>query len=787
MLTRHRTLLLVVLLTALLLVPLSAPRPVAAATPASAFQTISAIGGEVNALAVSGTTAYVGEGAALVVVGVSDPANPARRGRLALPQSPQEIQVIGSLAYVADGAGGLQIIDVSNPAIPALRGSFTTAGVASGITVAGGRAYIAVGAQGLQIVDVSNPAAPALLGSYNDATNLCVVNRVKVIGTLAYLAADCGFQIVDVSSTAAPALRGGYYARGLLRGFQIVGDLAYIARGNYGDSSLLILSVATPAAISKVGEFLTSDTNFDVGLSGHVAYLMSGWVSEVVDITNPGNPTMARFFRGGYNISVEAGRAYLADGVDMNIFDISSPLAPKEYSGSAMVGSARQVQVVGHTAYTLSRSGGLRIVDVSNLTAPTLIGAYDPASGGQFYGLYATGDRAYLTFEKQLLILDVSAPSAPKLLGSYTFNLGGSIAYAFSVFVSGGRAYVGTSNASALGSADKLAIIDVSNPASPVLLSETQMSYPTATVVGDLAYVIASSKLTILNVANPASPTSVGSIDFSSELIALADVQVVGNLAYLAYGNGGGGLKIVDVQNPAAPVVKGAYTLPSPASSVRVSGGVAYIATKDAMLHALDVRNPTVPAELSSYQMPDTINGIDMTGGLIYVASYVGMYVLRAHPDLFPASGAIAPAGGSVTNYDGSVSLSFPAGAVSGATNISYSGQLAPAHGLGLRLGSLRSFTLTATDGGGAPVTQFAQPYTMVVTYTDAELAAAGLSEASLNIAFWDGSAWTNLLPCAGCGVDTVNNKVTVKLNHFTEFALLGAVEYKSYLPLVRR
>jgi hypothetical protein len=90
-------------------------------------------------------------------------------------------------------------------------------------------------------------------------------------------------------------------------------------------------------------------------------------------------------------------------------------------------------------------------------------------------------------------------------------------------------------------------------------------------------------------------------------------------------------------------------------------------------------------------------------------------------------------------------------------------------------------------------ITQYAQPYTLTISYTDEQLAALGVDQASLNLAFWNGSAWVNLLPCAGCGVDTVNNRLAAVLDHFNEFALLGAGrpagdgKSRVYLPAVRR
>ena len=81
----------------------------------------------------------------------------------------------------------------------------------------------------------------------------------------------------------------------------------------------------------------------------------------------------------------------------------------------------------------------------------------------------------------------------------------------------------------------------------------------------------------------------------------------------------------------------------------------------------------------------------------------------------------------------------------------------------------------------------------MVISYTDEQLATLGIAETDLNLAFWNGSAWVNVLPCAGCGVDTVNNRLTAVLDHFTEFAFLSGVptagdgKIRVYLPLARR
>jgi hypothetical protein len=84
----------------------------------------------------------------------------------------------------------------------------------------------------------------------------------------------------------------------------------------------------------------------------------------------------------------------------------------------------------------------------------------------------------------------------------------------------------------------------------------------------------------------------------------------------------------------------------------------------------------------------------------------------------------------------------------------------------------------------GTPVTLFAQPYTLILDYTPAELAARAVKEAGLNLLYWNGSTWVDMLPCTGCSVDTGSNCLMVVANHLTEFAFVGKTE-RIFLPLV--
>ena len=84
-------------------------------------------------------------------------------------------------------------------------------------------------------------------------------------------------------------------------------------------------------------------------------------------------------------------------------------------------------------------------------------------------------------------------------------------------------------------------------------------------------------------------------------------------------------------------------------------------------------------------------------------------------------------------------------------------------------------FFLEAVAGEDDPVTSFARPYTLTVRYEDAWWQQAGVRrEEDLNLFYWHEAnlVWVPILPCAGCQVDTVENRVIAVLDHFTEFAM---------------
>lgn len=91
--------------------------------------------------------------------------------------------------------------------------------------------------------------------------------------------------------------------------------------------------------------------------------------------------------------------------------------------------------------------------------------------------------------------------------------------------------------------------------------------------------------------------------------------------ASIAYVSDGPTLRLVDVSDPAAPVVRGSYTFPQNVYGVRVQDAVAYAAIDFHGLGILDVSDPAAPALLGAFQTAGQALSVDVAGSTAVVAN----------------------------------------------------------------------------------------------------------------------------------------------------------------------
>ncbi len=602
-------------------------------------------GGDSYAVAVSGNRAYVGMGASLVVLDISQPASPTVLGQIKLQNTVRGVAVSGNYAYVALYYSGLQVIDISNPASPVRVGGYDTSGAALGVAVSGNYAYVADYTAGLQIIDISNPAEPNRIGGY-DTSGYAL--GVAVSGNYAYIADyGAGLQVINISNPAEPNRVGGYDTSGSAYGVAVSGNYAYVADYSAG---LQVINISNPAEPNRIAGYDTSGSAYGVTISGSYAYVADGSAGlQVISISNPTEPNrVGGFDTSGYayGIALLGNYAFVADvSAGFQVIDISNSASPVRAGGWDFdTIEAYGVMVAGNYAYIADGYVGLQVIGISNPASPVPKGICD--TNGAALGVAVSGGYACVADGSTgLQVIDVANPLLPVCLGGYDTD-----SSAQSVTVSGNYAYVADYSTG-------LQVIDMSVPASPVRVGGCELIYGAVDVVlrGKYAYVAdVYSGLVVIDISNPASPVLVGSYDTGDSAYGVA---VSGSYACVA--NSYAGLKIIDISNPASPTPVGAYDTTGQAQDVAMAGTYAYVADGYSGLQVIDISNPAEPNRVDGNDTAGQAYDVAISGDYVYVADYTGgLAVFRS--EYFGVESPLFSLDGGIYNSEQNITVTCP-------------------------------------------------------------------------------------------------------------------------------
>jgi alpha-tubulin suppressor-like RCC1 family protein len=179
----------------------------------------------------------------LQIIDVTDPAQPTPLGQCLISEDAHALQVVGRYAYVAGGSwseeapewrDALMVVDVSDPANPTRVGGVSTPGWAAGVQVVGGRVYLADGPAGLAVVSL--PTAPLAIVEQPQSRVMFYANPgTLVVG--AYSADPINYQWYhgpsgDTSNLVAEATNASCTIPG------VTGSASYWVRVSSGTNSI---------------------------------------------------------------------------------------------------------------------------------------------------------------------------------------------------------------------------------------------------------------------------------------------------------------------------------------------------------------------------------------------------------------------------------------------------------------------------------------------------------------------------------------------------------------------
>lgn len=200
---------------------------------------------------------------------------------------------------------------------------------------------------------------------------------------------------------------------------------------------------------------------------------------------------------------------------------------------------------------------------------------------------------------------------------------------AYGIDVAGNTAYVADGN---------LAVVDITIPSEPVFIGSaaTAGSSRDVVVAGGYAYVADYTEgMQIFDLFSLNIPVWVGGVDTPGYAFGIA---VQGDYVYLAdcdHPYEDSGLVVIDVSDPAAPVIMGTADIPGGrALNVVVRESLAYVASDNAGLNIIDVSDPENPVIIGNVDTKSWAEGVDVEGDYAYVIDTAagekprGLYVI---------------------------------------------------------------------------------------------------------------------------------------------------------------
>jgi len=293
--------------------------------------------------------------------------------KLSLPGSAQDIILHDTLAYIAQGEGGLAIVSVADPTRPKLL-SLCFSGVRGysyKLTRKDSIVFIAAGMFGINTINVANPYAPVHV-VFTGGGGISTID-VAIFGTwLLETRGDAGIRFADIAETAPGFIdtRGTIFTPGYARGTTTTSD-----------STMLV-------ACGEMG--LTMYDLRDIGTYGGGPGYYDERKGYVDWIDLPGYAVHVRTMGERRIAFVACGTA----GVQVVDFSDTTLRVIGEY---ATGGYAKEVAYSDERLYVTTEARGLQIFSVTNPALPRLIGIVETK-----YALGVEVDQDYVYVADQL-------------------------------------------------------------------------------------------------------------------------------------------------------------------------------------------------------------------------------------------------------------------------------------------------------------------------------------------------------------------------------------------------
>ncbi len=525
-------------------------------------------------IAVKDNLLYLANASSIKIIDISNPKNLKLIGEFKNGAK----SIIGvdiddrGYAYLSDFDNGLYVVDVKNPSNPTEVAHINTDGNAKKVKVEGYRAYVADGLDGVKIFDISNPLEPKLIGVYQNGSN--VVDLI-IDKDILYLANESeGIEVLDVRDPDNIEKISFYFINNF-------GDSIYSIKKYKNKlfvtnsiSGLHILDISDVDGIKEIGNYQTSALAFSAALCKNLILLADNTGLEILKPVKEKIEKIASYESGGGSWGVE---------------------------------------IDGKYAYTIGWKQGLKIVDISDITSPKVIGHYKSDFATD---IKVSDGYAYITNDYGGLdIVDIKNPKEPKRVsnvksnGAWSVDKKEDIVYVYDLY-------------------EGIIIINVSDKKNPKVISKISLgskeykkftkylvapSYDMSDfkrdikIAGDNLFVAAGEKgIFIFDIKDLTNPKMITSINTKGDAFSLG---IKGDKLYVAEGEGG--VEIYDIKDIFSPKFLDHMKTKSKAMDIAFFDSILLVADENKGLSSFPISDILETAKEGS---KDFIIGYDTLG-----------------------------------------------------------------------------------------------------------------------------------------------------------------------------
>jgi hypothetical protein len=571
------------------------------------FSQVGHVCGVATTIAVQGDHAFLGLSYELAVLDISDPGDPQRQS--SLPISTNDLVVEGNYLYVA-GRAGLTIVNIADPTAPVPTGFVPTAETATGVVVSAPYAYL-VDLYSLYVVYIANPIYPTIVGSLQLTYG---ITDLEAVGSNVYIAARDGLHVIAVADSHRPVPVGFFKTGRATQELVITGRIVYLA----AYESLYILDLDVPAAPREVARFPLKGFVGRMQWVGDLLYIANGQFGlRVFDVADPAQLVeVAADQHAGivFDVLVQDGYVYVVNCDEgLRIFAASPAAQLAEVGVFESLGVVVDIEVAGEYVYALSGWGNtLHLIAVDDPDqAEEHVSHLFPSF---VYDFAIVDAKAYLATDSGLRILDVRMPSAPIVLPNLNMPCEAVAVLGLYAFIS--------------DRAGNLAVVDLEHSDPTIVQFYPRLGNAGKLVFADdRAYLVdPEGNVLILSINDKGELGQLGGVFLPKPATRIALLD-----PYVLIAAGGAGILVVDVTEPAAPVIVATYDTAGYASDLAPEGRYLYVADGMEGLRVLDAGNPTQLREVGFHTLPGGAIRLAVHNGTIYVASGLGGVTILKH------------------------------------------------------------------------------------------------------------------------------------------------------------